>query len=106
MTVRDKNGRFAKKEEAPKFKVGDRVYSKPSAIWRPNSFGVIVLDDGKYDLGMPYRVRFDSDGTKLWVNTKDIELAADKQPITTQPEAEAAFVALAKALGYSVKKVK
>ena len=101
--VRDERGRFAKKADStPRpFKVGDRIRSLGGNYYSHiGDIGTIVSVRSVSGSNL-YYVRFDDDmGLNYWPH--EIEPV----PVfTIQPEAEAAFVALAKALGYQVKKV-
>jgi len=91
----------AKKEEAPKFKAGDTVeglgYNYPTRY--VGKF--LGYHDTHKDAG-----KIEDPGSGPWyVKADTIKLVEPAPVFTIQPEAEAAFVALAKALGYQVKKV-
>lgn len=101
-----KQKRVEKKPDGRPFKVGDRVTGKSNI--GTTETGIITEDDGKPL--HPYNQHYKVNG--VWMYTDTLKLAPKehgkdkKKPkvFTIQPESEAIFVALAKAMGYKVEK--
>jgi hypothetical protein len=122
MTVRDKNGRFAKKAAPRPFKVGDvvRMSAAGKRKWRyayansHDAIGTVIGFHNDGD-GLDVQVKWNGGCTNAY-RVIDLEAVPSapkqmknpeaKKVFIVQPEAEPAFVALAKALGYNVQKVK
>lgn len=82
---------------AEKFGLGDYIKGSSVHLLEPVS-GPITAIDPRGSGGCTYCVG------GVWVDDSTVEFI-HKAPIMVQPEGEAAFVALAKALGYEVRKV-